>query len=198
MRNLLGTVWLLCYTLSLGVVQAARTMQTKPRNSFIQIGSLLKLATWNCGGLSYTQRELCRELNYDILALTETHNKGTLPSKKDFICSDVAPTSDPYAGVALLLSDRLTKCVLHDGNNGSRIVYARIRADPCNLFVIGVYMPHTQRKQQPYFSDTLNRLDEVLLKVRNNDCVIILGDLNCKLARNIPKRTGRWCPQVLK
>ena len=29
--------------------------------------------------------------------------------------------------------------------------------------------------------------------MRNNDCVIILGDLNCKLARNIPKRTGRWC-----
>ena len=195
MCNLLGTVWLLCCTLSLGVVQAARTMQTRtrPRDSFIQVGSLLKLATWNCGGLSFMQREMCRDLDYDLLTLTETHDKGTLQRKKDFICSDIAPQNDPFSGVALLLSNRLSKCVLHNGSNSSRVVFARIRADPCNLFIIGVYMPHAQCKQQPYFSDTLNRLDEVLQQVRNNDCVIILGDLNCKLARNIPKRKGRWC-----
>ena len=190
-RNLLGAVWLL--RCALCVVQAARTMQTKPRDSFIQIGSPLKLATWNCGGLSYTQRELCRELNYDLLALTETHDKGSLQSKNDFIRGDQAPAGDSYSGVALLLSSRLSKCVLHDGSNGSRVVFARIRADPCNLFIIGVYMPHSQRKQPPYFSDTMERLEEVLQQVRNNDCVIIMGDLNCKLARNIPKRTGRWC-----
>ena len=194
MCNLLGTVWLLCCTLSLGVVQAARTMQTRtrPRDSFIQVGSLLKLATSNCGGLSFMQWEMCRDLDYHLLALTETHDKGTLQRKKDFIYSDIAPQNDPFSGVALLLSNRLSKCVLHNGSNSSRVVFARIRADPCNLFIIGVYMPHAQRKQQPYFSDTLNRLDEVLQQVRNNYCVIILGNLNCKLARNIPKRTGRW------
>ena len=79
MRNLLGAVWLLRCTLV--VVQAVRTMQTKPS---IKIGSPLKLATWNCGGLSFTQRELCRELNYNILALTETHDKGTIQSKSDY------------------------------------------------------------------------------------------------------------------
>ena len=84
MCNLLGTVWLLCCTLSLGVVQAARTMQTRtrPRDSFIQVGLLLKLATWNCGGLSFMQREMCRDLDYDLLALTETHDKGTLQRKE--------------------------------------------------------------------------------------------------------------------
>ena len=128
-----------------------------------------------------------------VTTIVETHDKGTLQRKKDFICSDIAPQNDPFSGVALLLSNRLSKCVLHNGSNSSRVEFARIRADPCNLFIIGVYMPHAQRKQQPYFSDTLNRLDEVLQQVRNNDCVIILGDLNCKLARNIPKRTGRWC-----
>ena len=141
MCNLLGAVWLLCCTLSLGVVQAARTMQTRTRlrDSFIQVGLLMKLATWNCGGLSFMQREMCRDLDYDLLALTETHDKGTLQRKKDFICSDIA-------GVALLLSNSLSKCVLHNGSNSSRVVFARIRADPCNLFIIGVYMPHTQRK----------------------------------------------------
>ena len=117
---------LLCCTLSLGVVQAARTMQTRtrPRDSFIQVGSLLKLATWNCGGLSFMQREMCRDLDYDLLALTETHDKGTLQRKKDFICCDIAPQNDPFSGVALLLSNRLSKCVLHNGSNSSRVVFA--------------------------------------------------------------------------
>ena len=87
-------------------------------------GSPLKFATWICGGLSFTQRELCRELN---------------------------------------------------------------------LFIIGVYMPHGHWKKPPFFSDTMERLEEVLKKVRNNDCIIILGDLNCKLARNTPIRTWKWC-----
>ena len=40
------------------------------------------------------------------------------------------------------------------------------------------------------------RLEKVLKEVRNNDCIIMLGDLNCKVARNIPKRKGRWCIHV--
>ena len=191
MRNLLGVVWLLRCVLA--TVQAERTMPTKPQDNFIHVGSLLKLATWNCGGLSYTQRELCRELKYDLLALTETHDKGTFQNTMDYISSDYATDNDPYSGVGLLLSPRLAKCVLHSGSNGSRVVFSRIRADPCNLFIVRVYMPHSQRKKQPYFSDTLTRLEEVLKKVRSNDCIIILGDLNCKFARNIPRRTGRWC-----
>ena len=133
MCNLLGTVWLLCCTLSLGVVQAARTMQTRtrPRDSFIQVGSLLKFATWNCGGLSFMQREMCRDLDYDLLALTETHDKGTLQRKKDFVCSDIAPQNDPFSGVVLLLSNHLSTCVLHNGSNSSRVVFAIIRADSC-------------------------------------------------------------------
>ena len=27
----------------------------------VSMGAMLKLATWNCGGLSYTQRELCTQ-----------------------------------------------------------------------------------------------------------------------------------------
>ena len=42
----------------------------------ISMGGKLKLATWNCGGLSYSQRELCAQLGYDIVALTETHDSG--------------------------------------------------------------------------------------------------------------------------
>ena len=64
----------------------------------IQVGDKIRirLATWNCGGLSFTQRELCSELGYDILALTETHDTGSLRPSKTFVTGDIAPKDDSY------------------------------------------------------------------------------------------------------
>ena len=140
---------------------------------------------WNCGGLSFTQKELCRELNYDILSITETHNSGKLKGNKNFLVSEPAPKNDSYSGVGLLLSDRILKCVSYQGSSGSRIVYARINAHPCNLFVVGLYMPHVYRTESPYFNDILDNLDKVLQKVSKHDCILVMGDLNCKLGRNV-------------
>ena len=152
----------------------------------------IRIATWNCGGLSFTTRELCNDLHYDILLLTETHNSGDLSSSRKFIQSDQAPASDPFSGVALLLSERVSKCVAHSGCVGSRIVYATIRSKPCDVFIIGVYMPQKMRKEKPLPADTLKQLNEILTKVHPHTCIILLGDLNCKLGRSVDKRTGRW------
>ena len=80
-------------------------------NKRLKLGKTIKVATWNCGGLSYTIREMCSELKYDILALTETHDKGQLTNNRNFITSEPAPPNDSFSGVALLLSDRIAKCV---------------------------------------------------------------------------------------
>ena len=63
----------------------------------VSMGAKLKLATWNCGGLSYTQRKLCAQLGYDILALTETHDSGQLRPTKRFLTATLHPrkTSTP-------------------------------------------------------------------------------------------------------
>ena len=140
-----------------------------------------------------TQRDLCAEYGYDILVLTETHDKGTLKNSRNFITAEAAPESDSFSGVAIQLSDQAAKCVVHSGSCGSRIVYAKIRSSPCDLFVIGVYVPHKMRKARPFAADTLKLLETLLAKVNTNDCVIILGDFNCKLGRNIAKLTGKWC-----
>jgi exonuclease III len=36
-------------------------------------------------------------------------------------------------------------------------------------------------------------LENLILKANSNDCVVILGDFNCKLGRNINKLAGKWC-----
>ena len=51
-------------------------------------------------------------------------------------------------------------------------------------------MPQKMRKVEP-FADIIKELDELLLKVNQNDCVIVLGDLNCKLGRKIENFTGK-------
>ena len=161
--------------------------------SQLRLGQPLRIGTWNCGGLSFTIKEMCRDLEYDALVLTETHDKGSLSSSKHFITADKAPDNDPYAGVAILLSDKLAKCVRHTGCLGSRIVYAEVSAVPCNLFLIGVYLPHSSRKQAPYFHDTMGQLSRLLDKVSSHTSVILLGDFNCKLGRNVENVTGKWC-----
>ena len=152
----------------------------------------LRITTWNCGGLAKTQINFCCEYNYDILALTETHDNGSFPKSRNIITAEPALPSDSFPGVALLLNEKVTNCVMYKGCIGSRIVYARVRAHPCNLLIIAVYLPHAGRKQKPFPADTLSELSHLLNKVNSHDCVILLGDLNCKLARNVKKLTGRW------
>ena len=59
--------------------------------------------------VSFTQSELCSGLCYEILGLTETHDKGSLSANRCLVKGDAAPNEDAYAGVALLLSDRMSK-----------------------------------------------------------------------------------------
>ena len=47
------------------------------------------------------------ELEYDILALTETHDTGSLQPSKTFVTGNIAPKDDPYAGVAILMAQRI-------------------------------------------------------------------------------------------
>ena len=48
---------------------------------------------------------------------------------------------------------------------------------------------------KPFSSDTLKGLKSVISKVNSHDCLIVLGDFNSKLGRNIGKLTGNWSVQ---
>ena len=121
----------------------------------LRMGNTISIATWNCGGLTFTQRALCKDLKYDILALTETHDTGSLQTSRNFIAAEPSPSTDKFSGVALILSDRVAKHVRFSGSCGFRIVYAQIQAEPRNLFIIGVYMPRSNRKCKPLAADIL-------------------------------------------
>ena len=54
-------------------------------------------------------------------------------------------------------------------------------------------MPHKYRTTAPQAQDTLAQLDALIKTIPKNDCIVIGGDFNCQLKRNIQGLTGQWC-----
>ena len=81
------------------------------------------IGSWNCWSISNERFNCCKSLHYDILGLTEIHNKQTneLFQGQGWICRNKAKTdkegkcSDPAAGVEIILSPRTVNKVLDTG-----------------------------------------------------------------------------------
>jgi len=55
-----------------------------------------------------------------------------------------------------------------------------------------VYVPHKNRHRPPFATDVLQQLDALIKSVAPDDCIVVTGDLNCQLRRNVPGCTGQW------
>ena len=133
----------------------------------------------------------CKSLNIDITGLTELHNnqKKSQFQGKNWICSELANVkdgkcTDPAAGVAILLSNRMARNVLSKGHVGTRIVWVRLRGPICNLFVVVVYVSHKGRQTSPTASDIIQELNKLLMTVPKQDYIVLGGDFNCQLQRH--------------
>ena len=141
-------------------------------------------------------------MGFDVLGLTELH---MVQNKKLWKCSrwiasedaefdEQGACLDPASGVAILLSERFAKNVLAQGSVGSRIAWVRINGPVCPLFIVCIYVPHKFR-QQPCATDVLSQLETLLSdckKIKKNDCLIVMGDFNCEIQRNIEGVSGKW------
>ena len=91
-----------------------------------------------------------------------------------------------------MLSPRM-KTKIHDsGCVGTRIVWVRLHGPVCPIFYIVVYIPHKYRKESPFAHEILEQLEILLRTVPQGDCIVICGDFNCQLRRNVPGCTGKW------
>ena len=160
----------------------------------------LRFACWNCWSYSNERHAFCKSLKYDILALTELHNKQNNPnfsselwvSTTQTAVDEQGKSTDPAAGVVILLSRRMRTHVDKSGHVGTRIVWVRIRGPVCPTFFITVYMSHKFHTSTPTTQDTLAQLQALIKTVPQGDCLVICGDFNCQLKRNIPGLTGQW------
>ena len=162
----------------------------------------LSIATWNTRSLSFLRFNSCKNLGYDVLAITELwrtakkYTDGTVSfihSEPKINVNTGAPSfpDDVASGVGILLSERAQSKYMSHGSPCERIVWVRLKGPVTNLFIIAVYVPHRARVE-PCQNDTLSSLIELLKKVPKNDCIVVLGDLNEQLPSNIESLTGKW------
>ena len=102
----------------------------------------LRFACWNCWSYSNERHAYCKSLRYDVLALTELHNKQNnsnflsdfwVPSAQAAVDAQ-GKSTDPAAGVAILLSKRMRGHIKNSGYVGSRIAWVRINGPVCPIF----------------------------------------------------------------
>ena len=154
-----------------------------------------KIGCWNPWSYSNERHEYCKQLQYDILGLTELHNQHTkqqFQGRKWIHSAQETGNTDPAAGVAIMLSDKIADKVIDQGHVGTRIVWVRIAGPVCNIFFITVYIPHKGRTK-PTAADTISQLRKLLRTVRKSECIVLCGDFNCQLQRNVQGCTGQWC-----
>ena len=161
-----------------------------------------RLATFNRAGLGKSAADAedalgyLDSLQYDALVLPETHGDH-LPyiSTRLIGSAPHAGNDTSHSGVAILLSERFAQAELARSDPArlktSRICWVRVRGTTCNLYIVAVYLPY--RNHVVKFDSVINILRDVLDAVPKHDCIVLLGDFNCQLARSTPGVTGKWC-----
>ena len=180
------------------------------KNSWSRDWRNLEFTCWNPKSYSQKCHSYCKKLSFnqggdsqggiDVQGLTELHN---LHNEAKY-ASDLFITSanakldkngksvDSAAGVTILLSPRMRGKIHRSGFIGSRIVWARLQGPICPIFYIVVYVPHKYRKVTPFAHEVIEQLHILLQSVPQGDYIIISGDFNCQLRRNIQGLTGKW------
>ena len=171
------------------------------RSKWSRIFNDAKVGFWNPWSYCNKGHEYVKSLRYDVLGLGELHNKHLEQhyESKRWICSERSKVDkqgvdpDPAAGVAILLSSKMVGRILDSGCVGNRVVWVRLAGPVCNLFVVVVYVSHKGRKKAPFAQDMIKQIQiqELVSTVNKSDCIIMMGDLNCELQRNVQGCTGK-------
>lgn len=158
-------------------------------------------ATWNVEGLTEVKFEAVMQDGYDMLALTELHGRPQeawefeVKYPNRVFCSLPSVASDPRAGAAVLLSERMSKRVMAWKAEGTRMVWVRLSGEDYNLIFVAVYVPHAWRVE-PSQADGLRALETLCRTLRQRfpkDQMVVGMDANAKLQRNQPGLTGHAC-----
>ena len=79
----------------------------------------------------------------------------------------------------------------------TRISWVRIAGPVCNIFYVVVHTYTSQKEEAKTggkgHNDTIMQLKKLLRTVCKSDCIVLVGDFNCQLQRNVKGCTGLWC-----
>ena len=82
----------------------------------------------------------------------------------------------------------------HRGTKGPHISGIRLKVVSYDFFVVATYIPYHNKKRAPYCEDVIGDVQTLLNSehVKSTDCVIVLGDFNGRLVRNVKWYTSKY------
>jgi len=148
----------------------------------------ITITSWNCQGFGATsQAAYDRHLagKADVAVLVDAKVKE-LPRRRTpgtyFSAAESGPGKKKAAAIIIKVSQELRKSVIFVRAIGSSILKMKIRGCYYNIIIYGVYLPHRGRSVREYQGE-VKLLSEEMSKDPRRDCVIVVGDQNCRLGR---------------
>ena len=147
-----------------------------------------RIACWNVRTLYQTGKlaQVVREFdNYklDILGISEARwtqsGRRKLASGHTIIYSG-RDDNNHTEGVALLLSDKMDKCLIEWKPHGPRLLQARFNSRYTKLSIIVCYAP-TEEAEEEDKDSFYDRLQAITENIKSHDMLIVLGDLNARV-----------------
>lgn len=188
------------------VLEAQAERRGSKRKTALKEGDMIKIANWNMARTSKLQLQHLDQYNYDVVFLPETHNTAVplmhyrghnrlLASNK----GKAAWAADSAGACAFRLSERAAQSLdtwdVIQGSGG-RAMWLQLRTNTKGnqpLIIVGGYSPPHRRNTFPTQSDVLLAMTKFITTLPKRAIVVVLGDFNAQMTREVRGQTGRWC-----
>ena len=145
----------------------------------------INVGTWNVrtmlrpGKLANVIKEM-RRANLDILGLSEVRWKEGGDFVSDGVRVIYTEGREGQSGVAILLEERVAKCVTKVEHHQDRLLMIEIRAYPVDITVLQVYMPTTACEEEEV-DDIYEVIEDKLKNIKGGNYTIVMGDWNASV-----------------
>ena len=142
----------------------------------------LNIGTWNIrtmarpGKLANVIGEM-RRAELDILGLAEVRWKEGGEFISEGIKVGYAGGDKSQNGVAILMSDRVARCVTRVERVEDRMILVTIRGHPVDITIMQVYMP-TSTHDEEEVDAMYEKIERCLENIKGTDYVVVMGDWN--------------------
>src|SRR6218665_3525325 len=142
----------------------------------------ISVETWNVrtmlrpGKLANVIREM-RNTKLDILGLSEVRWKEGGDFTSDGVRVIYTEGKGGQSGVAILLEERIAKCVIRTESYKDRLLMVMIKAYPVDIVVMQVYMP-TGASEEEEVDSIYEVIEEKLSNIKGSEYTIVMGDWN--------------------
>lgn len=100
----------------------------------------------------------------------------------------ISPFHKPrgFSGVSIMWNKKLKDSVYKIPDGGKRIVCIELQTESKKLCILNAYLPCRGRYSEQEYAEVLDEIAEIIKKFGNSHIIILAGDLNASLTRDIP------------